>query len=297
LEGRPCATNHECLDGYICDWDANICILNTLSEEDTIETADADSRDLDGSTIDPSVDATARESFRAIDNNEENTNRIDATARESFRAIDNNEQDANRFDATRAPSDADAIASSIDSHFEIDSGGTAGQGGVRDANEAGSSGGSPDSGGLPDAGSNVLVCGQSIAPTGTGRPDICRITENGVCYIVCDDEQLCDEDITCPPDFNCEVQCTHQQACAKLTIECPEKNACIVSCTGESSCEKANINCDKGPCELRCHTGAHACDKAKLWCGIQECKASCGPGQDEPEIKKCDLSCSTDCGC
>jgi hypothetical protein len=276
LEGRPCAANYKCLPGYVCDKDTNLCIKETKTEEEAVKSKDAtvidaENRNVTGSAIDLLVDA--------------NTKELDSTT-------DNSDQDAQRFDTALADIDLNDIDATIDSRVEIDSSTTTGQSDVEDAAPTESAAGDFD------AADNPMVCGQGIEPTRTNCPTICQSCENGVCYIVCDDEKPCDkEEITCPPEFDCGVQCSHIQACEKATIDCPHLHSCVVSCTGELSCEKAEINCFDGPCELRCGPSAHACQKADLKCGVQKCEAVCEPGQDPPNVKDCELSCSEKCDC
>lgn len=276
LEGRPCAANNECLDGYVCDIDADVCIKETKSEENAIKVNDAEAisainRNADDSSIGVSVDADTKE--------------LDSTT-------NNSDHDAQSFDTALPDIDLGDMDSMIDDRIEIDGSTPTEQSDIEDATPTDSSSGDLD------ASNNPLICGQGVEPTGTDCPPICRWCENGVCYIVCDGELSCSKEaITCPSEFDCEVRCSHSLACEKATIDCPERHSCIVSCTGELSCEKTKFNCFDGPCALRCGPGAHACQKADLNCGVQKCEAVCEPGQDLPKVSNCELSCSEKCAC
>ncbi len=275
LEGRACDEKENCLPGYKCDTTRDICVA--------IRDSDFEDADLSAeSGVDSEVEGDANRDFESSVNADGESvydSGFDAGTDSGFDSSVDNSADA----YVDAGADSSVDSGEGDSLVNTDSG---------------------DTGIQADAGTDARPCGFEIEPPGTEPPGtecptVCDDCSDGVCFINCELEQECSGiKISCPEGFACDVACSNKQSCEDIRIDCPSVYNCNILCTAEQSCKAAKIKCgEDGPCALNCESGTQTCQDAELQCKNQSCEASCGPEQDKPEIKNCDVSCSSQCGC
>jgi hypothetical protein len=130
-------------------------------------------------------------------------------------------------------------------------------------------------------GDGPLACDENEAPEGGACPARCDTCADGVCSIVCDDDQGCDTEVLeCPPGWDCEVSCVAKQACKEMIVVCPTTQACRMRCAGTQACERAELSCAQGTCELVCDAGDQVCKSAVLHCGANSSQLHCAGEQE-----------------